>query len=119
MALGKAFRERMKLMGIGNKELSELSGVPLRTVGNILNDVTDNPGIRTVQLMAHALGCTVDDIIEEAEGYYIDEAAAAYAQELFDNPELRILMDASRDVTKEDLEFITQMVMKLKQNKND
>lgn len=119
MALGKAFKTKMAQCGIGTGELSRLSGVPLKTVSNIINDVTDNPGIRTVMAMAHALGCTIDELVEEAEGYYFNQDAAAYAQEIFDNPELRILMDATRDVKKEDIELITQMVIKLKQNKND
>ena len=39
---------------------------------------------------------------------------AKLAQEIHDDPELRILMDASRDLEPEDIKFVVDLVKKLK-----
>lgn len=46
--------------------------------------------------------------------YYLDDEAAVLAQEIYENPELRMLMDASRKVSKEDLQFVVDMIKRLK-----
>lgn len=53
----------MSQQGMGNKDLSIKSGVPLRTVNNILGGITANPTIDSVISIAHALGCRVDDFV--------------------------------------------------------
>jgi transcriptional regulator with XRE-family HTH domain len=42
-------------------------------------------------------------------GYYLDPETAAIAQEIYDNPDLRILFDASRKATADDLRKIKEM----------
>lgn len=42
--------------------------------------------------------------------YYINTETRELAQFLFENPEYRVLFDASRKVRKEDIEFIRQMI---------
>ena len=53
----------MEEKGLGNKDLSVKSGVPLRTVNNILGGITSNPTIDNMIAIAHALDCIVDDFI--------------------------------------------------------
>ena len=65
MALNDVLKMYMDRQGIGNKELSKLSGVPLRTINNILSGLTANPTLETVKSMAHALNCTLDDVAED------------------------------------------------------
>lgn len=67
MELGILIRERMKAKGIGNKTLAELSGIPLGTFNKIIYGETLNPTIDNVMAIAHALECTVDELIEEAD----------------------------------------------------
>lgn len=47
-------------------------------------------------------------------GWYLDPETAAIAQELKDNPELRILFDAAKDVRPEDLKAMQVMVEALR-----
>ena len=56
---------------------------------------------------------------EERAGYYTNPEVAKLAQEIYENPDLRILLDASRDVSKEDLELVAEMVKKLKKTNRD
>ena len=49
----------------------------------------------------------------QPEGYYIDPEVAALAEEMAKRPELKVLLSASRDISKEDLEFVNQLVQKM------
>lgn len=48
--------------------------------------------------------------------YYLNDETKAIAQEIYENPDLRILFDASKDATPEDLRFIIEMVNRMKGN---
>lgn len=50
----------------------------------------------------------------EQQAYYINPETAALAQELHDNPDLRVLMDASRDLSPEDVKFVADLVQRMK-----
>lgn len=54
-------------------------------------------------------------MVDETEGYYIDPEAAALAEEMAKRPELKVLLSASRDISKEDLEIVNQLVLKMAQ----
>lgn len=44
------------------------------------------------------------------EGYYLNEDARDMAQFLYENPEYKVLFDASRKVKKEDIQFVKEMI---------
>lgn len=50
---------------------------------------------------------------EEPVGYYLDNETSKIAQEIFDNPELRMLFDASRKVSPDDLRLVAEMVKRM------
>lgn len=52
-------------------------------------------------------------------GYYINESTAKMAQELFDNPEMRVLFDAARDSRPEDLRMAADMLLRFKETNRD
>ena len=47
---------------------------------------------------------------EGKKAYYLDPETAEMAQELFENPDMRILFDAARDITPDQLKAIGNMV---------
>ena len=47
---------------------------------------------------------------EDRPNYYLNEDAKDLAQFLFENPEYKVLFDASRKVKKEDIQFIKEMI---------
>lgn len=111
----------MKEKNIGNKTLSELSGLPLGTLNKIIYGDTKSPTLDNMQAIAKALGCTLDDFVEEqvqnngqTEGYYLDPEVAAKAQEIYEDPDQRILLDAPRDLSTEDLDVVLNMIKALK-----
>lgn len=51
---------------------------------------------------------------ENVERYYLNDETAAMAQELFENKELRVLFDAARTATPEDLKTTYDLLLALK-----
>lgn len=51
--------------------------------------------------------------------YYLDPETAAIAQEVFDNPELRILFSAARDVKPENIQLAAEMLKRMKETNPD
>lgn len=66
--------------------------------------------------IADYLGVSADYIRgeEEKHGYYFNDETAAIAQEIFENKELRMLFDASRNAAPEDLLAAREVVLALK-----
>lgn len=112
----------MKRKHMGNKELAEKSGVPLGTLNKIIYGDTPNPSVDTVRSIARALNCSLDELLEdnfsEHHEYFLDSESAKIAQEIYENPELRLLFDTTRKVDPEDLKLISKMVSKMVKEEN-
>ncbi len=78
------------------------------------------PKAEKLQKVADYFGVPVDYLMtgnardESGRTYYIDDQTAQLAQELMDNKELRILMDASRDLTPENVAALAALAKQLK-----
>ena len=55
---------------------------------------------------------------QEEDGYYTDPETAELAQELYDNPDLRLLFDASRNATPEQLRLVRDLVLQMTKGNN-
>ena len=53
------------------------------------------------------------------EKYYLNKETAEMAQKLFENKDLRVLFDAAKDATPEDLKTTYDMLMALKKKERD
>ena len=78
------------------------------------------PRMDKVQALADYFGINKSDLLEdkgaqeEDNSYYIDEDAKELAQFLFKNPEYRVLFDAAKDVSADDLEMVKTIIDKFK-----
>lgn len=59
--------QRKKELGLTNDKLSKLSGVPMGTLSKIMAGLIKNPKLDTLQAIAKALGCTLDDFSDESD----------------------------------------------------
>ena len=57
---------------------------------------------------------TDENVNSEHKHYYIDPEAAKMAQELYDNPGMRILFDAAKNVSPEDLKVAAELISRMK-----
>ena len=77
---------------------------------------TPNP--QNMKKIADFLGVSVDYLMT-GRGYYYSEETAAKAQELFENPSMRILFDAARGSRPEDLQMAADLLSRLKETNPD
>lgn len=109
-------KERIKNLcdskGISMNKLEEILGFGK---GYISKLGTTTPNTTKIKLIADYFGVSVDYIITGEDSnpdtpYYINDDAREMAQFMFDNPEYKVLFDASRKVKKEDIEFVKEMI---------
>ena len=107
----------MKARGMGNKELAEISGVPLGTLNKILYGITKDPSINTMQQIADALSCTLDDFSDFAEqNDALDNETMEIREMLHKQSGLKMLFYAAKDVSEEDLLLAAEMVKRMKKD---
>lgn len=106
----------------GNKtqrEVADAIGVSPQTFNTWMQMVA-LPRMDKVQALADYFGINKSDLLEdkgaqeEDNSYYIDEDAKELAQFLFKNPEYRVLFDAAKDVSADDLEMVKTIIDKFK-----
>ena len=72
------------------------------------------PRMGKIQMLADYFNVLKSDLIEDKdvppETYYLNDEARENAQFLFENPEYKVLFDASRKVKPEDIEFVAEML---------
>lgn len=80
-----------------------------------------NPKIDKLEKIADFFGVTVDYLRtgEVKEGYYLNHETAEVDQEIFENKELRLLFDAAKDASPEDLQTVHQMLLALKRKERN
>lgn len=106
------------------KELCEKKGVTISqcerdcgfSKGSLSKIEKNKPNAKRLQTLADYFGVSMEYIMtgEEPQGYYYDPETAKLAQEIYQNPELHMLFDASRDAKPEDLKTFYEMILMLK-----
>ena len=100
-------------------EVAEALKVPPQTMNSWVKGVTI-PRMGKIQALADYFGVNKSDIIDEKldtdkpEGYYYDPEVAKMVEELRTRPGMRILFDATRDLSMDDIEFVVKLVDKMK-----
>lgn len=113
----------IKKKGYTIKEFASHIGMPYTTLLSMLNGSIGGAAVESVIKICLALGISVETLqvteipdseIENVSGYYLNPETAKLAQEIHDDPDLRILLDASRDLEPEDIKFVVDLVKKFK-----
>ena len=109
--------------GTKDADVARETGITKSTFSDWKNG-RSNPKDAKLQKIADLFGVSVEYIRtgEEKEGgekYYLNEETAEMAQKLFENKDLRVLFDAAKDATPEDLKTTYDMLMALKKKERD
>lgn len=111
-------RQKRLELGLTMKELAKKVGVSEGTISRWESGNIENMRRDKVAALSEVLGVSVDILMgweEKPEpSYYFDEETAKAAQEIFENKELRMLFDATRDADAEDLRALHSMALALK-----
>ena len=114
--MAKNIKRLMELRGKDRNDVCKDLGFKYTTFTDWINAKTF-PRIDKIEMMANYFGVSKADLVEEpveAEPYYINDDARELAQFLFENPEYKVLFDASRKVKKEDIAFVKQMIDRMR-----
>ena len=102
------------------KEIASKLGVSEAMVSRHESN-TKNIPYDIIEQYAKIYGCTPqyimgwkDDDSSVSEGYYTNPETAKLAQELFETPGMRILLDAARDSDPKDLQIAADLLKRLK-----
>lgn len=132
MGIGSRIRDARKAAGLTQAELAQKVHLSRSHIGAIELD-RYNPSLSTLTAIAGAVGMPISDIMNEhgvmevynpdnsidIYEYYTNKKTAQLAQEAHDNPDLKILFDASRKLSPQDLKTVTALVKSLAGDKDE
>lgn len=79
------------------------------------------PKVDIIIDIANYLHVSPGDLLVETDEqpYYLNDDAKEMAQFLYENPDYKVLFDASRKVKREDIEFVKQMIDRIRGDGDD
>lgn len=112
------FKERLKELrkrrGLSQVALAERLGMSKSTIGAYeTGDI--KPSVEALNTLADFFNVNIGYLMGEEIGstYYLDPEVAELAKELYERPEMRVLFDASRNASKEDIETVASILEKM------
>ena len=106
--------------GLTQEELAQILKISRSTVGMYENGSRE-PDYETLELIADYFNVDIDYLLGRTNkttiipnSYYLNDDAREMAQFLYDNPDYKVLFDASRKVKKDDIEFVKQMIDRMR-----
>ena len=107
-------------MNLNKKSQIDISrdlGIGKATVSSWVNG-TRVPRMDKVDMLCDYFNIKRSDLMEDKSdnqenNYYHDKESAEAAQFLFENPEYKVLFDASRKVKKEDIDLVAEMIKRM------
>lgn len=120
MTIGRNIYHARKLSGMTLEELSKHIGISRQTLSRYENGIIGNIPSDRIEKIAIALNVSPAQLMgwEEMsdspeEEYYTDPAVNEYAERLRTNPNMRLLFDATKDMSKEDIDYVVDLVNRL------
>lgn len=117
-------RRWLEARGKTQSDMRRYMGVSSATASDWCNG-KKIPRADKIQSLCTWLGIELDDLLKDKETtaepspYYLNPETAALAQELFDRLDLRVLMDAARDVSPESVRKLAETIQLMKQTNPD
>lgn len=104
----KLLREKYKL---SQKDLAIIAGVTDKAVSTWESGAKE-PRMGAIQKIADHFGLLKSDIIEDidARPYYLNPEAAKMAQEIYDNPQYKVLFDATKKLKPESIKEVMKFI---------
>jgi Helix-turn-helix. len=121
MGIGYILDQLLKEKDINVNELARKTAISPSTLYSIIRRDNMKVDLEVLIKIARELKVAIDYFYDRSQSsniYYLDPETAHLAQEIYDNPDLRILMDASRKLAPADIKNIADIVTKMKKKEN-
>ena len=120
----KVFKHLRQAKGLSQESAAKCLGVS-RSAVSMWEVGAREPDFDTLELIADFFNVDTDYLLGRTdkttivpESYYLNNEAKEYAEFLFNNPEYKVLFDASRKVKPEDIDFVRQMIDRMRGEMN-
>ena len=111
-------KELLSYLNLTPSEFASANNIPKSSISMYLSGKrlmkADRVGELAIKYRINAAWLMGMDVPMKEQTYYTNSKTAETAQELFDNPDMRILFDAARDAKPEDLEKAAEYLSFLK-----
>ena len=112
------FEELLQKHGVSTYKVSKATGIAQSVFSSWKNGIS-TPKQDKMQKIADYFNVSLEYLTtgienEDDKKYYLNDETAKAAQEIFENKELRALVDVARDADPEDLKALHNMALALK-----
>ena len=127
MCIGENIRFLRTKKGYSQDDIANMLGYKSFTTIQKWESGVSEPPLKALKKLSEIFNVDMNDLAtkklsyntnEDNNVYYLDDDARDMAQFLYENPDYKVLFDASRKVKKEDIEFVKEMIDRMS-NKND
>ena len=120
-----SFNEMLKKLRtnkeLTQEELAQATGLSRSAIG-MYEAGSREPSFETLEIFADFFNVDMNTLLDKNQWnptYCLDPETAKLIRELYDNPNLRSLMDASRKLAPDDVKNIADIVAKMKKKENN
>lgn len=109
------FEQLLQKHGVSSYRISKETGIAQSVLSAWKNGVS-TPKQDKMQKIADYFGVSLEYLMtgkEEPDGYYLDNDTKDMIEFLCQNPEYKVLFDATRKVKPEDINFIKEMIERM------
>ena len=110
------FKELRMKSGLTQQEMADRLNISRSSIG-MYESGEREPSFELLEAIADYFNVDMNYLLGKKDlsehipqGYYLNEDAREVAQFLYENPEYKVLFDASRKVKKEDIQFVKEMI---------
>ena len=117
MSFNERLRELRTKRELSQQQLATALGISKSAIS--MYEIGERePDFETLEAIADLFNVDMNYLLgdDNKSTYYLEPEAARIAQEVQARPELKILFDASRNVSVDDLKFVIDMVDRLKKD---
>ena len=111
------FEALLKERNVRAADVAKATGITTTTLSAWKNGRYE-PKNDKIQKIADYFGVPITYFFDDTPAYYYNEDTAALAEEMAIKPGLRVLFDASRDLSEENLKMFAEMIETFKKTNN-
>lgn len=119
MKLSEIVRRYREEHGLSIRQFAKQCDISHSAIANIENETNSYgepyiPQLGTINKVAYGMGIPARELLSMMDGVKIDESPTDDLRDMLkDDPDIRILLSASKKLSKEDIAFLIQLAQKM------